>query len=136
VPEVQAAVSAIYRWEVRGGSQMYLTGTWQYIGSRYTQVGDEDLGTLDMTQAPPLFNTIGGPLTQNIFTYEPKLPAYDILNLRVGWKQDVWDLALYVNNALNELAYLALERERGTLARVGYLVNQPRTAGLAARFTF
>jgi iron complex outermembrane receptor protein len=135
VPEVQAALSAIYRFEVAGGSQMYVTGTWQYIGSRFTQVGDEDLGTLDMT-APPLFNTIGGPLTQNIFTYNPKLPAYDILNLRLGWRHDGWDVSLYANNALDELAYLSLDRERGTLARIGYIVNQPRTIGIATRFSF
>jgi iron complex outermembrane receptor protein len=135
VPEVQAALSAIYRWEVAGGSQMYVTGTWQYVGSRFTQVGDEDLGTLDMT-APPLFNTIGGPLTQNIFTYDPKLPAYDILNLRVGLRRNGWDISLYGNNVLNELAFLSLDRERGTLARIGYLVNQPRTIGVMSRFTF
>jgi iron complex outermembrane receptor protein len=135
VPEVQAAISAGYRWEVAGGSQMYATGTWQYIGTRFTQVGDEDLGTLDMT-APPLFNTIGGPLTQNIFNYDPKLPAYDILNLRVGLRRGGWDIALYANNVLNELAYLSLDRERGTLARIGYIVNQPRTVGIATRFSF
>jgi iron complex outermembrane receptor protein len=135
VPEVQAAVSAIYRWDVRRGAQTYLTGTWQYIGSRFTQVGDEDLGMLDMT-APPLFNTIGGPLTQTTFTYDPKLPAYDILNLRVGLRHGGWDVSLYGNNVLNELAYLSLDRERGSLARIGYLVNQPRTIGIATRFTF
>ena len=135
VPEVQAAISLIYRWEVARGSQMYATGTWQYIGTRFTQVGDQDLGTLDMT-APPLFNTIGGPLTQNIFTYDPKLPAYDLLNLRVGLRRGGWDVALYANNVLNELAYLSLDRERGTLARIGYIVNQPRTVGIATRFSF
>ncbi len=135
VAEVQAALSAVYRFEVAGGAQMYVTGTWQYIGSRYTQVGDQDLGTLDMT-APPLFNTIGGPLTQNIFTYDPKLPAYDILNLRFGWRRSGWDISLYANNVFDELAYLALDRERGTLARIGYIVNQPRTIGIATRYTF
>jgi len=134
VPEVQGALSAIYRFAA-GSSQMYVTGVWQYIGSRYTQVGDQDLGTLDMT-APPLFNTIGGPLTQNIFTYNPKLPAYDILNLRVGLRRGGWDVSLYGTNVLDELAYLSLDRERGTLARVGYIVNQPRTIGIATRYTF
>ena len=36
----------------------------------------------------------------------------------------------------DELAYLALERERGTLARIGYLTNQPRTIGVTARYRF
>ena len=133
VPELQAAVSAIYRFEVGSSSQMYLTGTWQYIGSRYTQVGDQDLGTLDMTTLP---NTIGGPLTQSTFTYDPKLPAYDNLNLRVGLRHGGWDIAAYVNNAFDEVARLSLDRERGTVARIGYLTSQPRTVGIATRFSF
>ena len=135
VPKVQAAISALYQTMVTDASQIYVSGTWQYVGSRFTQVGDEDLGTLDMT-APPLFNTIGGPLTQNVFNYDPKLPAYHLLNLRVGWRRGDWDVSLYGYNVLDELAYLALDRERGTLARIGYLVNQPRTIGIDARFSF
>ena len=133
VPEVQGALSAIYRFDVGAGSQMYATGTWQYVGSRYTQVGDQDLGTLDMTTLP---NTIGGPLTQSIFTYDPKLAAYSLLNLKVGLQRGPWDIAAYVNNATNELAHLSLDRERGTLARVGYLTNPPRTIGVLTRYSF
>jgi iron complex outermembrane receptor protein len=133
VPQVQGSVSAIYRFEVAGGSQMYLTGTYQYVGSRYTQVGDQDLGTLDMTTLP---NTIGGPLTQSTLKYYPELPAYGLLNFRVGLRHAGWDISAFVNNATNELARLALDRERGTLARVGYLTNPPRTIGLATRVTF
>ncbi len=38
-----------------------------------------------------------------------------------------WDLALFCNNLTDERAFLALDRERGTRARIGYLTNQPRT---------
>ena len=31
------------------------------------------------------------------FTYDPKLPAYDILNLRVGVRREKWNLSFYVN---------------------------------------
>ena len=86
-----------------------------------------------MTTLP---NTIGGPLTQSTFSYDPKLPAYSLLNLRAGWRHGQWDIAAYVNNATNELAHLALDRERGTLARIGTLTNMPRTAGITTRFTF
>ena len=140
VPEVQGSLAGTYRWSVGGSSQMYATGVYQYVGSRFTQVGDEDLGTVDMTAientGPPGAATIGGPLTQSTFTYDPKLPAYSLLNLRLGFRHGQWDISGYVNNATNELAYLALDRERGTLARVGYLTNQPRTAGITTRFTF
>ncbi len=135
VPQVQAAASAIWFHEVGAGSQMYVSGTWSHIGSRFTQVGDEDLGTLNMLD-PELPNTIGGPLTQTTFRYDPELPAYDLVNLRVGLRRADWDIAAYVNNVTDELAYLALERERGTLARIGYLTNQPRTFGIAARYSF
>ena len=38
-----------------------------------------------------------------------------------------------INNLFDERALLALDQERGTRARVGYLVNQPRTFGLTTR---
>ena len=77
--------------------------------------------------------TIGGPLTQDTFTFNPELPSYNLLNLRVGVKTEKWDIALFVNNVTDEIAFLALDQERGSRARVGYLTNQPRTAGISAR---
>ena len=47
-----------------------------------------------------------------------------------------WDTALFINNLTDETAYLALDQERGTRARVGYLTNQPRTIGITTRVTF
>ena len=47
VPRFQFAAAATYQWEVRPGALAYVTGTYQHIGSRFTQVGDEDLGTLE-----------------------------------------------------------------------------------------
>ena len=81
-------------------------------------------------------NTIGGPLTQDTFTFDPLLPAYDILNFRTGVRHGVWDFAFYITNITDETAFLSLDRERGFLARLGFLVNQPRTYGLSARFDF
>ena len=45
-----------------------------------------------------------------------------------------WDVALFVNNLTDERAFLGLDRERGTRARVGYLTNQPRTIGVTLTF--
>ena len=81
-------------------------------------------------------NTIGGPLTQRFFNYEPELPAYDIVNLRVGLRREKWDVSLYGNNLTDERALLAFDRERGTRARIFYLTNQPRTFGITARFNY
>ena len=56
-------------------------------------------------------------------------PARSLLKSR-------WDAAVFVNNVTDELALLALDQERGTLARVGYLTNAPRTIGISARVVF
>ncbi|MDQ5831770.1 MAG: TonB-dependent receptor, partial [Actinomycetota bacterium] len=119
VPRFQAAIAATYQQPIGQGVQGYLTGTYQHIGSRYTQVGDDLLGTLDLNSFGA--NTIGRPLTQSTFTYDPLLPAYDIVNARVGARFSNFDVALFGNNLTDERAFLALDRERGTRARIGYL---------------
>jgi iron complex outermembrane recepter protein len=134
VPRFQLAAAATYQWHVRPGSLAYLTGTYQHIGSRFTQVGDQDLGTLDLLSFGA--STIGAPLTQAMFTYDPELPAYDLVNLRVGLRRSNWDVALYLNNVFDERALLSFDRERGTLARIGFLTNQPRTFGISTRVDF
>jgi iron complex outermembrane receptor protein len=134
VPEFQSAMAATYDWQVGQISRGYVTATHQYIGSRFTQVGDDELGTLDLLSFGA--NTIGAPLTASTFTYEPELPGYNLLHLRVGVRRPTWDIAFFVNNVTNERALLSLDRERGTRARISYLVNQPRTFGISTRFNF
>jgi len=101
------------------------------------EVGDEvpGFGAVNLL-SPVIPHTIGGPLTQNTFYFNPKLPAYDIINLRLGVRHGNFDVALFINNLTDERALLALDRERGLLARVGYLTNAPRTIGLTSRVDF
>ena len=136
VPKFQASASATYQGDICEGFLGYVTGAYQHVGSRYTQVGDENpgFGTVNLLSFGA--TTIGGPLTQSTFTFDPLLPAYDLVNLRLGVRHGVWDVALYVNNLTDERAFLALDRERGLRARVGFLTNQPRTIGLTSRFDF
>jgi iron complex outermembrane receptor protein len=134
VPRFQLASAATWQREVKPGAVAYITGTYQHIGSRFTQVGDEDLGSLDLLSFAP--NTIGAPLTASTFFYDPRLPAYDLINLRVGLRRSTWDVSAYINNLTDERALLSLDRERGTRARIGYLTNQPRTFGIATRIDF
>ena len=134
VPKFQLATAATYQWEVKSGTLAYVTGTYQHMGSRFTQVGDEDLGTLDLLSFGA--NTIGQPLTASTFRYDPELPAYDLLNLRAGVRRNVWDVSVYINNVTDERALLSLDRERGTRARIGYLTNLPRSFGVATRIDF
>ncbi len=135
VPQVQWAASATYQTLFAGTFSAYLTGTYQHIGDRWTQVGDEYLSHTFRINAYGA-NQPGGPLTQNTIQFDPRLPAYDILNARIGVRRDFWDVALFVNNLTDERALLALDRERGFNARFGYLVNQPRTFGINARVDF
>ena len=134
VPKFQAALALTYQQPVAEGFQGYTTGAYTHVGSRFTQVGDNLLGTLDLTSFGK--NAIGGPLTATTFKYNPELPAYDIVNVRLGVRHNNWDLAFYCNNLTDERAFLALDQERGTRARIGYLTNQPRTFGITTRVDF
>lgn len=136
VPELQLAAAATYQWQMRQSSLGYATATFQHVGSRFTQIDDHAAGsgTVNLLSFAP--NTIGGPLTASTFTFNPELPAYNILNLRIGMLKGNWDVALFANNVTDERAFLALDRERGTRARVGYLTNQPRTFGVTTRVKF
>jgi iron complex outermembrane receptor protein len=154
VPKFQGSASATVRRPLRvaGSSQGFLTGTVTHVGSHYTLIDDFGVGvclngvpaaqcpagTMDMTkfEVDQGGTTIGGPLTQSIFRFDPKLPAYTLANVRVGVVRANWETALYVNNVADTRAFLALDRERGTRARVGYLTNQPRTFGVSLGFNY
>jgi iron complex outermembrane receptor protein len=136
VPQEQFSAAATYKWQLQAGWNGALTGTFNHVGSRYTQIGDEasGFGTVNLNSFAP--HTIGGPLTQSTFTFNPLLPAYQLVNLRFGVSHDRWEMSLFANNIADERALLALDQERGTRARVGYLTNQPRTVGLNLRFEY
>ena len=80
-------------------------------------------------------NTIGGPLTASLHVQPAdaglrhRQPARGRPPQQVG-RGDVRD------NVTDERAFLALDQERGTRARIGYLTNQPRTFGIATRMNF
>jgi len=137
VPKIQLSASATLRRPLQNrllDGRGFVTLSGQHVGSRFTQIEDltPGIGTVNIDGFAP--NTIGGPLTQNTFTFDPILPAYSLLNLRFGVARDAGELAFFVNNLADERALLALDRERGLRARVGYLVNQPRTYGVMLRF--
>jgi iron complex outermembrane receptor protein len=134
VPQLQLSAAGTYQWRVRPGVLGYLTGIYHHIGARFTQVGDDELGTLDLLSFGA--HTIGAPLTASTFRYASELPAYDLVNLRLGVVRGRWDVSVFVDNLTDERALLSFDRERGTRARIGYLTNQPRTFGLRARVGF
>ncbi len=133
VPESQLAAAATYRWQFGGNVAGYATGVYQHVGSRFTQIGDQAAGFGTVRLG---YTAMGGPFTQSTFNFDPELPAYDLVNLRVGVLRNQWDIAFFVNNITDERALLALDQERGSNARVGYLTNQPRTFGISTRVNF
>lgn len=135
-PEFQAAATATYTWPFSTALEGFANLTLQHVGSSYTQLADQEspTGCVGCPGAPGFF-PFGNP-TISQFTYDPELPSYDIGNLRFGVKSDVWEAAAFVNNLWDERAFLSLDRERNTRARVGFLTNMPRTYGVSLRMNF
>ena len=135
-PKFQAAASATYMWQLASNRDMFANFTVQHVGSSYTQLGDQEppIGCVGCPGAPA-FIPFGDP-TISEFRYDPELPDYQIGNLRVGMRAETWEVAAFVNNLWDERAFLSLDRERGTRARVGYLTNMPRTYGVSLRMDF
>jgi iron complex outermembrane receptor protein len=106
--------------------------SYQHVGSRFTQIRDLDPAFLNPLN---LFTNVGATSVATL-TFDPKMSAYDLANVRVGVRNDRWELAFYINNLSDERAELALDRERDGRARVGFLTNQPRTYGLTTRVNY
>ena len=138
VPEFQMAANATYRWPMTASLEGYVTTSYQHVGDRYTQVADQapGFGTFDI-RINAASNPAGyGDPTITSFTFDPLLPSYDIVNVRFGVRNDAWEAAVFVNNLTDESARLGLDQERGRVARVGFLTNQPRTIGVTYRRNF
>lgn len=121
VPELQGVAAGTYRWNVAGWLGT-VTGVYQHVGSRFTQIGDQTAG-FGVVVLDAFPGDIGGPCTQPTHNFDAELPAYDIVNLRLGFANEEWDLAAYVNNVTDEVALLSLDQERGT--RAPELPDQP-----------
>jgi len=141
-PEFQMAANATYKWPMTARLEGYLTGSFQHVGDRYTQVADQASGFGTFNSM--IYNANGTPKTPTSYgassilssTFDPLLPAYDIINLRFGVRGDDWEAALFIDNLADESTKLGLDQERGRVARVGFLTNQPRTFGLTYRRSF
>jgi iron complex outermembrane receptor protein len=134
-PELQAAASITYT-QPFGDLEGFGTLTAQYVGSSYTQLADQEapFGQLGTPGAPPFIDF--GDTTISTLTFPTELPSYEIGNLRFGVRTGTWEAAIFLNNIWDERAFLSLDRERGSRARVGYLTNQPRTYGVSFRMNF
>jgi iron complex outermembrane receptor protein len=135
VPRVQGSAAITYSLPAGGGSRVSVSGSYQYVGSRYTQIDDLTPG-IDTVHVGAMGQNVGGQSPTQTFVFDPLLPAYSLFNVRAGLSRGGWEAAVFVNNVTDERAFLALDRERGLNARVGYLTNQPRTFGVSLRFDY
>ncbi len=132
VPKFQISASATYTQPaIFNDFDGFVTLSYQHVGSRWTQIADQDPAFATAS----LITEVGNP-TISTFSFNPRMSAYNLGNLRLGLRRDKLEFAFYINNLWDERAELALDRERGGRARVGFLTNQPRTYGFSTRIAY
>jgi iron complex outermembrane receptor protein len=131
-PGFELAASVTYYFPVFNSWEGFANATYQNVGERYTKISDQNNNGQGVAT---LYPNVGGPLTQATYGYDREMDSYEIVNLRLGVRNENWDTALFVRNATNEKAELSIDTERGGNARVGHHVNQPRTMGFSARYS-
>ncbi|MBD2843390.1 TonB-dependent receptor [Erythrobacter rubeus] len=133
VPEFQVSADATYRWDVAFG-EAFLNGTFQHVGDRITQPGDQfpEL-TLPATSGLPFAGATGlEPLNT-----DPALDSYELVNLSAGIDlENELSITVYLRNVFDVNPLLSFDRERGGRARTGFRVGQPRTLGVTLRKGF
>jgi iron complex outermembrane receptor protein len=144
-PKFQAVGSVGYDWAFgSSGFRGFATFTAQFVGSSFSQFTDAqtNFGVIS-TVGPFGLNVPGsarliqfGNPNVSAVSFDAKLDEYTIGNLRFGVRKDLWEAAVVVNNLWDERAQLALDRERGRSARVGFVTNMPRTYGITVRRSF
>jgi len=136
----QGVASVGFTQPIDASRELFVNFTVQHVGSSFSQFENETPNFGLIATGGPAGSArligFGGPLTTTSIPFDTELPSYELGNLRVGLKQERFELAAFVNNLWDEEARLALDYERGRSARVGYLTNMPRTYGVSARWEF
>lgn len=134
VPRFQLAASAFYSFPISDeGNEAYFGVTFQHVGTRFTQPGDQENNPRTFNHNLPFGGAPAGAST----TLNLQLPDYQLVNLSAGAELgNGLEVSIYVNNLFDENALLAFDRERGGRARLGFHVGQPRTVGVTARKRF
>jgi iron complex outermembrane receptor protein len=128
-PTFQATSQFSYHWEMADNWGGFAALSLSYAGPSYSQIGDQvpGFGNIDLTIAD-----FGSP-SQSNFAFDPELPSYKTGNIRLGFRRGNLEISAYVTNFWNETIRTSLDRERGGLARIGYLIGRPRTIGISLR---
>ena len=137
VPKFQMAANASYVTAVSDGLDWSINASFQHVGNRYTQPGDQEAGSGSFTNSL-FYNPANGAFGSGTYNFgNYLLPSYNLVNLSTGleWENGL-SVMVYVNNLFNETPLLSLDRERGGRARIGYNVGSPRKYGLTVRQSF
>lgn len=135
VPEFQFGSTATYFFPgdfIADDAEAYLSATFQYRGTIYTQPSDQEAGAGTFVSGLPF----GGATGTDATVLDLELDSYATLNLSFGVQFEKWDFIAYMNNVTDENANLSFDRERGGRARLGFRTNQPRTMGVTFRTRF
>ena len=132
VPKFQMAAAVTYGQPWGDDKDWYVNASFQHVGSRYTQPGDQEDNPRTFTHGLAPIVPPGSATTLDL-----KLDSYQLVNLSAGLEfGSGLEFVVYANNIFDTNAKLAFDRERGGRARLGYHVGQPRTIGLTARYKF
>ena len=134
VPNWQLSAVATYTFPgLFQSEESYVTASWQYVGSQFTQPSDQE-----STSYPSRLITglTGADMASDNFRDQMELDAYHLLNLNTGLLYDTWEAMFYIKNITDENPQLSFDRERNGAARMAYRVGQPRTFGILTRFYF
>jgi iron complex outermembrane receptor protein len=133
VPNFQISAAASYSFPLSDSSEGYVGVSYQHVGSRYTQPGDQESNPRTFVHGLPFRGAPAGAAT----TLDLRLPSYEYTNLSAGIDWDNgFGVMVYVNNVFGENALLSFDRERGGRARLGFNIGQPTIIGVTARRRF
>ncbi len=133
VPEFQVSLNGSYEWDLSDSTLAFVTGSFQHVGSRFTQPADQENNPRAFVHNLPFAGMPASAAT----TVDLLLPDYQLVNLSAGVEFDSGlSLTVYANNLFDENPLLSFDRERGGRARLGFNVGQPRTFGVTARQSF
>jgi len=136
---------------------LMLSGGLQYLDAQYTDGELDDLG-FDVAYAPDwtgnLAATVFLPLANGVTylrgdysfmsdhynnpTYQPSIAKQDkeIVNARLGWRNDNWDAALWVKNATDEKYSSLAGVPIAFTGTASQWLQAPRTYGVTLRYDF
>ncbi len=114
VPNVSSAVNVDYGWALTDRFHAYVSGTWSYVGERYTG-----------------FSPASQPLVSHAL-----LPGYNTGALRAGLEDNSYSFEFFINNISDSRGITFYESEGGQNFTGQETIIQPRTIGAVARVKF